>query len=690
MMARIFKGSSAAILLYILLPLPFLMYPTDATNGTHVETFPFGSPFNSSPETKLKFRGDAQIDKDALQITRDTMNEESYLLNNSGRVIYDKPFKIWEGSTNQSNRKVISFNSFFEFNIYPVSNKTPGEGLAFIIVPSSETIPENSYGQYLGLTNSSTDGDPANKFIAVEFDTLQQSFDPDDNHVGLNINGIRSVATTSLSKFNITLAPLQKDGIKYWCWVDYDGQLRQINVYLTEKGRPKPTAPVLGAAVDLSAYLAESSYFGFSGSTGEKYQLNCILYWNLTIEILPLKTTQVALIWFLKLGVPVLTVLLVAVAVTGLLSKRKREKRDEGLELTLKWLPGTPREFQYRVLKKATGNFNEKNVLGRGGYGVVYKGIIPHENSCVAVKSFSRETMQGDFLAELTIINQLRHKNLVGLIGWCHKNGDLLLVYEFMLNGSLDRHLFNELPGQHLKWHKRRGILADLASALHYLHYEYNQRVVHRDLKASNVLLDENFNARLGDFGLARAIDNERTSYADIHVDGVPGTIGYLAPECLHTGKATRESDIFGFGAVVLEVVCGRHARCDIGRFKSLVDWVWSLYPQGRILDAVDPRLEEEYEKEEAARLLLLGLACSHPTPKDRPNIQAVVQIISGTGPLPEVPTVKPAFVWPSAFEELNQDNATIMPSSSITKSSSNPLLYVYSGHSEFRDVSAR
>lgn len=134
----------------------------------------------------------------------------------------------------------------------------------------------------------------------------------------------------------------------------------------------------------------------------------------------------------------------------------------------------------------------------------------------------------------------------------------LLLVYDFMPNGSLDRHIFCDPETQPLGWDLRYKILSGVGSALHYLHIEFDQKVVHRDLKPSNIMLDSNFNARLGDFGLARAIDHEKTSYAESGHPGVPGTMGYIAPEYLHTGKATRESDVYGFGAVVLEVVCGK------------------------------------------------------------------------------------------------------------------------------------
>lgn len=230
--------------------------------------------------------------------------------------------------------------------------------------------------------------------------------------------------------------------------------------------------------------------------------------------------------------------------------------------------------------------------------------------------------------------------------GWCHKYGKLLLVYEYMPNGSLDKHLFVGPDVEALGWNVRYKIISGVGSALQYLHNEYDQRVVHRDLKASNIMLDSQFNARLGDFGLARALDNEKTSYAE--AEGVLGTVGYIAPECFHTGKATQQSDVYAFGAVLLEVMCGKRPGAKIAGFHLLVDWVWFLHRDGRLLEAVDPRLGEDFVVQEAERLLLLGLACLHPMAGERPKTEAIVQIISGTVPAPVVPPFKPAFVWPA------------------------------------------
>lgn len=233
----------------------------------------------------------------------------------------------------------------------------------------------------------------------------------------------------------------------------------------------------------------------------------------------------------------------------------------------------------------------------------------------------------------------------------------LLLVYEYMPNGSLDNHVFCGPESAPLSWRLRYKIISGVASALNYLHNEYDQTVVHRDLKASNIMLDSHFNARLGDFGLARAIENEHTSYAEL--EGVHGTMGYIAPECFHTGKASRESDVYGFGAVVLELVCAQRPWTKIDDFQCLVDWVWCLHREGRVLEAVDERLGQEFVAEEAERLLLLGLACSHPIAVERPKTQAVVQILTGAMPLPHVPPFKPVFMWPSSMPPLSSFSFT-------------------------------
>ncbi|KAK1314083.1 putative L-type lectin-domain containing receptor kinase S.5 [Acorus calamus] len=596
----------------------------------------------------------------ALQITPDTINQVSYLINKSGRVMLSHPFKLYHPINNTHNL-VASFNTTFDINIFRPKNTLPGEGLAFLIAPdlSLSSPPAGSFGGYLGLTNSSTDGNPSNKFVAVEFDTVKQSYDPDVDHVGLDINSVKSNLTASLSDIGIELSPVNP--ANYTVWIDYDGGSKRLSVYIANQSDPKPAKPVLSTDIDISKYVAQQSYFGFSASTGTDYELNCVLKWGLTVEVLPkdgggLSGGKLAAV---IVGAAVGVVMVVGLIVGGLLVMRRRWRSETNILGALKSLPGTPREFRYVDLKRATNNFDEKNKLGEGGFGIVYKGVLAKENAEVAVKQFSREKLKGknDFLSELTIINRLRHKHLVRLVGWCHKNETLMLVYDYMPNGSLDTHLYGNNGKKPLEWDRRYTILAGVASALHYLHDEYDQKVVHRDLKASNVLLDSHFNARLGDFGLARALDNEKTSYMEDQ--GFAGTPGYIAPECFHTQKATRESDVFGFGVVILEVVCGQRPYGAFqGGFKYLSDWVWTLYREGRILDAVDKKLDGEFVAEDAERLLLLGLACSHPIAVERPKTQEIAQIIYRSVPPPAVPRIKPSFIWPMVESFCFDDNS--------------------------------
>ncbi|PUZ52220.1 hypothetical protein GQ55_6G252900 [Panicum hallii var. hallii] len=660
--------------------------PAAPGDGGNVTGFSFSGFVSANRGVNVTVLGDANINQGALQITPDSLNDAAnFLTHKSGRVLYATPFRLWQreghgsgaNATAGGGKRVASFSTVFTINIFRPNGTEPAEGFAFVIAPSADEPPSGSSGGYLGLTNAATDGNATNQIVAVELDTEKQPYDPDDNHVGLNVNSVVSVANTSLKPLGIEISPAKPTN--YTVWVDYDGAARRIAVFMAVAGKAKPGRAVLAAPLDLGATAAEWSYFGFSASTGPKYQLNCVLAWDMTLDKLPCdddggdaRRRTLAL----AIGVPVGVTALAAAAILAYVCvvKRRKVHGDDSSAITgtmIRSLAGGPREFDYREIRKATNNFDEKMKLGQGGYGVVYRGVVVGDHTSpggpgsaveVAVKKFSRASTQGqnDFLAELSIINRLRHKHLVRLVGWSHDNGELLLVYEFMPNGSLDQHLFSSAPGrQLLGWELRYNIVQGVASALHYLHDEYDQRVVHRDLKASNIMLDAAFGARLGDFGLARAIETDKTSYIEEAGGGVHGTVGYIAPECFHTEKATRESDVYAFGAVVLEVVCGRRPRCDIDGFHFLADWVWRLHRDGRALEAVDARLGGAFDRDQAERLLLLGLACSHPTPAERPRTPAIQQILLGSVPPPVVPPFKPSFVWPATDGGLDTVSST-------------------------------
>ncbi|KAG2622182.1 hypothetical protein PVAP13_3NG279205 [Panicum virgatum] len=314
-----------------------------------------------------------------------------------------------------------------------------------------------------------------------------------------------------------------------------------------------------------------------------------------------------------------------------------------------------PKRFRYGELAVATDNFSDQQKLGEGGFGSVYRGYLKEMDLHVAIKRVSKGSKQGrkEYASEVRIISRLRHRNLVQLIGWSHGSGDdeLLLVYELMPNGSLDGHLHS--PDSVLTWPVRYRVALGVGAALLYLHEDAaEQRVVHRDVKPSNVMLDASFNAKLGDFGLARLIGDGRRS----HTTGVAGTFGYMDPKCVLAGKASVESDVYSFGVLLLEGspglvrhACGRRPAVLVGEEEDghlvhvhLVQWVWDSYGGGSILDAADTRLGGEFDGREMACAMIVGLWCAHPDRSRRPNIRQAFNALRCEAPPPRLPAKMP------------------------------------------------
>lgn len=370
----------------------------------------------------LSEEGNATINNKALQVTMDSANPDFDLSNKYGRILLRRPFRLWEGRRNTTGARLASFNTSFLINIYRRNNETAGEGLAFLIAPYLDDLPPNSFGQYLGLTNASTDGNSANQIVAVELDTFKQDFDPDDNHVGIDVYGVKSIANESLASHGIILAPA---GERFYnVWVEYNGGAKLIQVYIAEQAEkegatpPKPPRPILSTSLDLIELVKQESYFGFAASTGNTAQLNCVLRWNLTVNYFHVEKTWLPTA--LGAGIPAVLLVVVGAVVLGCYyHKRRMAISNPNLVGALRSLPGTPREFEFKDLKKATNSFDEKSKLGEGGYGEVFRGVLAKEGLEIAVKRFSRESLKGqdDFLSELTIINRLRHRHLVKLLG---------------------------------------------------------------------------------------------------------------------------------------------------------------------------------------------------------------------------------------------------------------------------------
>ncbi|BAF15795.1 Os04g0616700 [Oryza sativa Japonica Group] len=315
-------------------------------------------------------------------------------------------------------------------------------------------------------------------------------------------------------------------------------------------------------------------------------------------------TSKTVVIVAVAIGVTILGL----VALVGIFLWRKKRRKLSLEQQELYSIVGRPNIFSYGELRSATENFSSSNRLGEGGYGAVYKGKLM-DGRIVAVKQLSQTSHQGkkQFATEIETISRVQHRNLVKLYGCCLEGNNPLLVYEYMENGSLDKALFGT-EKLHIGWPARFEICLGIARGLAYLHEESSIRVVHRDIKASNVLLDANLNPKISDFGLAKLYDDKMT-----HVSTkVAGTFGYLAPEYAMRGHMTEKVDVFAFGVVLLETLAGRPNYDDVLEEDKIYifEWVWRLYESERALDIVDPNLTE-FNSEEVLRAIHVGLLCT-------------------------------------------------------------------------------
>ncbi|KAK9168356.1 hypothetical protein Syun_000496 [Stephania yunnanensis] len=500
-----------------------------------------------------------------------------------------------------------------------------GQGVAFVISPDFRI--NGAYpAEYFGLFNDSTNGSPSNRVFAVEFDVGHslQFKDIDANHVGIDVNGLQSIDSASAAYFtgqkqsrNQSFELLSGEPMQVW--INYNGSNNQIDVAIAPLGIPRPILPLLSTRYDLSRVFTEEMYVGFSASNGGFCSSHYILGWSfsrngveaqeLDLSSLPKlpKTRNSKKHVELVIGLSLAMLVVVLVGFVSVLFVRRRRRYVEVRE---DWEQEFgPHRFSYKDLYRATKGFKESELLGSGGFGKVYKGLIQSTNTQVAIKRVSHNSKQGmkEFIAEIASLGRLSHRNMVHLLGYSRLKGELLLVYDYMPNGSLDRFL-----------------------------YEWEQVVLHRDVKASNVLLDVNFNGRLGDFGLARLYDhgsNPDTTH-------VAGTVGYIAPELSRFGKATPMTDVFAFGAFILEVACGRRPieAKEVPEKVVLVDWVFECWKNGGILGTRDAWIgDDEYVVEEMELVLKLGLLCSHSVPGARPTMSQVVHYLDGDAPLPDI-----------------------------------------------------
>ncbi|PQQ21002.1 L-type lectin-domain containing receptor kinase IX.1-like [Prunus yedoensis var. nudiflora] len=536
----------------------------------------------------------------------------------TSRATYAEPLHLWDSA------KLADFTTNFSFVIDTYNKTVFADGLVFFIAPVHYPIPPNSAGAYLGLLNSTTSFEAShNQIVMVEFDTYSNEWDPPGPHVGININTISSVVSASWDARG-------NSGKMAHVQITYSATTKNLTVVWTYEKNTNVAISSLSYRIDLRKVLPEWVTIGFSTANGFSGERNAICTWDFSSnsdEISTKKKEEAILDW----GRCTICWLVVKKRINRIDGHGNYSNSAASTDLERQALP---RRFAYKELVAATNGFSNDRRLGQGGSGQVYKGIIQDLGCTVAVKRIFPESehYESVFINEVKIISRLIHRNLVQFIGWCHEQGECLLVYAYMPNSSLDTHLFGSRAT--LQWDFRYKIALDLATALHYLHEDAEKCVLHRDIKSANILLDNDFKTKLGDFGIAKLVDPRFRTQST----GVVGTFGYIAPEYANGGRASKESDMYSFGVVALELACGRRTYQDEEFHVPLFRWVWQLYLAGNLLSAADERLDMNYVPNEMECLLNVGLWCTRPNDKERPKAGQVMKVLQLEAPLPKLP----------------------------------------------------
>ncbi|XP_043689497.1 putative receptor-like protein kinase At4g00960 [Telopea speciosissima] len=427
-------------------------------------------------------------------------------------------------------------------------------------------------------------------------------------------------------------------------------------------------------------------------SCSARYELNDPFYQTSTEPTVTQdkgSNSSVIIIIVVVVAVVVAVTAIILVSILYLRSRRRKLKHivdDEEPQDEI--ISADSLQFNFDTIRAATDNFSDENKLGQGGFGAVYKGKLL-DGQVVAVKRLSRNSGQGDleFKNEVILVAKLQHRNLVRLLGFCLKGEEKLLIYEFVPNTSLDHFIFDPIRRSQLDWEKRYKIIGGIARGLLYLHEDSRLRIIHRDLKASNILLDEEMNAKIADFGMARLFVVDQTQ---ANTSRIVGTYGYMAPEYMMHGQFSVKTDVFSFGVLVLEIVSGQKNNSfslSSERTEDLLSYAWRKWNDGTALALMDPTLGENCPKSEVIRCIHIGLLCVAENVSDRPTMASVVLMLnsySATLPLPS----SPAFLMHSGskLREPSTDYGSVIESSHSRSNSASKLMNEMS----ITDLSAR
>ncbi|KAK7270440.1 hypothetical protein RIF29_23576 [Crotalaria pallida] len=641
--------------------------------------FPSHSSCSSPASQNITLFGDAFFTDNSITLTKalttclSSPSSSSSSSSGVGRAFYINPVKFLDPITNST----ASFSCRFSFSIFSSSSCPSSDGIAFLI---SSTTDFTSLSQgYIGLPSPQQQD---SSYFAVEFDT---SFDPslgdiNGNHIGIDVNSVVSSATVDALSRGIDL----KSGKLITAWIEYRDAMKMVRVWVGYSSTIRPPTPILASSIDLSDKFNEFMHVGFSASNGQGSSIHIVDHWHFKTfgynshSVSPMDMIEEGdcflcysgnsftetrrnngsvshhrrkkiRVMALGLGggaVFLVTAVAAVFVICVFLSKKKgvgvrqiREGQSCRFQTTK-----VPTRLSLSEIRSATMGFNRDRLVGEGASAKVYKGSLPFGD--VAVKRFERadvrdRTLHNPFATEFaTMVGCLRHKNLVQLKGWCCEGNELVLVYEYMPNGSLSEVLHGKYHDSSfvLSWKQRVKIVLGVASALTYLHEECERQIIHRDVKTCNIMLDASFNAKLGDFGLAEVYEHSSCNTRNATLPA--GTMGYLAPEYVYSGVPTVKTDVYSFGVVVLEVATGRKPVEDDGTV--VADYVWNLWEKKQLLEAADPKLMGNFDVFEMERMLLVGLHCVHPDYEKRPRVRDAARILKREAPLPLLPSSKP------------------------------------------------
>ncbi|GLU20739.1 hypothetical protein SLE2022_369220 [Rubroshorea leprosula] len=379
--------------------------------------------------------------------------------------------------------------------------------------------------------------------------------------------------------------------------------------------------------------------------------------------------------WLIAVVVLSAMIFTVLAAFGAFIGYKRLSQRKKGLG-DLERFPGrSGLNYNYEVLEKATEFFNESRKLGQGGCGSVFKGILPNGKT-VAVKRLVFNTRQwvDQFFNEVNLISGIQHKNLVRLLGCSIEGPESLLVYEYVTNRSLDQIVFVKNTIHILSWQQRFNIICGTAEGLAYLHGGSGVKIIHRDIKTSNILLDENLTPKIADFGLARCIAPDKS-----HVStAIAGTLGYLAPEYLVRGQLTEKADVYAFGVLALEVATGRKNSVFSQGSSSILYSVWKHYKANTLTQAIDAGLQGRFNEKEASVVLQVGLLCTQASAPLRPEMSEIVQMLTNedyTIPSPQ----QPPFLNASVLSPDDTTSSSLIERSSLEEQGIDPVSSSYS-----------